>query len=222
MSLRVTILSSFSLWTTKLKRDKNKCRKKTCNKVKTNQRGTTRADGHSVPLVWRADRLGSWEVLIPPPPPPPNPCGILINHWVTASSMTDLRIPQWLECQWHRSQYRIRTDFWIQNSSLLPDNNFFFQTKVRWSTKILRMQDQSFFHCTLQTYGLVWMNNIRAKRNKFTSKALVVTLKKKLTCIINHFSRLFLHFPDFFQVWKIAGQISWLFQKFKTLYEPCQ
>ena len=30
------------------------------------------------------------------------------------------------------------------------------------------------------------------------------------------FSRLHLYFPDFFQVWKIAGQILRLF-----LYEPC-
>ena len=28
-------------------------------------------------------------------------------------------------------------------------------------------------------------------------------------------------FPDFFQVWKIAGQITRLFQEFTTLYEPC-
>ena len=30
----------------------------------------------------------------------------------------------------------------------------------------------------------------------------------------------YLHFPDFFQVWKISGQISRPFQGFKTLYEP--
>ena len=29
-------------------------------------------------------------------------------------------------------------------------------------------------------------------------------------------------FPDFFQAWKIAGQISALFQELKTLYEPCK
>ena len=33
-------------------------------------------------------------------------------------------------------------------------------------------------------------------------------------------SRLYLYFQDFFQVWKIAGQILGLFQEFKTLYEP--
>ena len=31
---------------------------------------------------------------------------------------------------------------------------------------------------------------------------------------------LYLHLPDFYQVWKIAGQISRLFQEFKTLCEP--
>ena len=35
-----------------------------------------------------------------------------------------------------------------------------------------------------------------------------------------HFYRLNLHFPDFSQVWKIAGQR--LFQEFKALYEPWQ
>ena len=37
-----------------------------------------------------------------------------------------------------------------------------------------------------------------------------------------HFPRLYLYFPDFFQVWEIAGQIWSLFQEFKTLYEPCK
>ena len=45
-----------------------------------------------------------------------------------------------------------------------------------------------------------------------------MALKKKLD--FDHFSRLYLHFPDFFQVWTIAGQISRLSQEFKTLYEP--
>ena len=48
---------------------------------------------------------------------------------------------------------------------------------------------------------------------------LVVALKKKLKTF-NHFSRLYLHFLGYFQVWKIAGQISRLFQEFKTLHEP--
>lgn len=32
----------------------------------------------------------------------------------------------------------------------------------------------------------------------------------------------FIIFPDFFHIWKIALQISWLrlYQEFKTLYEP--
>ena len=35
-----------------------------------------------------------------------------------------------------------------------------------------------------------------------------------------HFSRPYLHFPGFFQVRKMAGQISRLFQEYKTLYKP--
>ena len=69
------------------------------------------------------------------------------------------------------------------------------------------------FHDAVKTYGLDW---IRFDQNekKITYKALVVGLKKKKK------SRLFNIFPDFFQVWKIAGQTSRLFQEFKTPYEP--
>ena len=31
----------------------------------------------------------------------------------------------------------------------------------------------------------------------------------------------YLYFTDFSRVWKIAGQISRLFQEFKTQYKPC-
>ena len=58
-------------------------------------------------------------------------------------------------------------------------------------------------------------------KKKITYKAFIVALKKKIK--LNTFLRFFqdyLHFPDFFQVWKISGQISRLFQGFKTLYEP--
>ena len=51
-------------------------------------------------------------------------------------------------------------------------------------------------------------------------KALGIALKKKVKTF-HHFSRLYRHFLDFFQVWKISGQISRLFQEFKTLYKPC-
>ena len=146
MSLRLTILSSFSLSTTKLKRDKNKCRKKTCNKVKTNQRGTTRTDGHSVPLVWSAERLRSWEVLIPPPPPPPLLVGYL--------SITGLLPVVWQIYEFHSDSNvngtEVNTGFVQIFGSKIQ---VFFQTQGRWSTEILRMQEQSFFHCTLQTYG---------------------------------------------------------------------
>ena len=56
---------------------------------------------------------------------------------------------------------------------------------------------------------------------KFTYKALVVALEKKLKTF-HHFSGLYLHFPNLFQVWKTAGQISRFLQEFKTLYQPCR
>jgi len=69
-----------------------------------------------------------------------------------------------------------------------------------------KMQEQSFFHD-------------KQDKKKFTIKHLL-SLSKKLKTFY-HFSRLYLNFPEFCQVWKIAGQISRLFQEFKTLYEPC-
>ena len=83
------------------------------------------------------------------------------------------------------------------------------------------MQEQSFFIVRCKHTGKFEWIRFEQNKENFISKALVVALKKKLKTY-NHFSRLYLHFPDFFQVWKIAGQTSWLFQKFKTLYEPCQ
>ena len=54
---------------------------------------------------------------------------------------------------------------------------------------------------------------------KTKKKVFAVALKKKIKTFY-HFSKLCFCFPDFFQVWKIAGQISRLFQEFKTLCEP--
>ena len=56
------------------------------------------------------------------------------------------------------------------------------------------MQEQSFFHGVLQTYGRDWIRFDKGEK-KFTYKAFVVALKKKL-----NFRRLHLYFPDFFQV----------------------
>ena len=45
-------------------------------------------------------------------------------------------------------------------------------------------------------------------------------MKKKKQTNKNNFSRTYIYIADFFQVWKVAGQISSLFHEFKTLYEP--
>jgi len=53
----------------------------------------------------------------------------------------------------------------------------------------------------------------------FTCEALLFKKKKKeKKRIFTLFSNLY--FPDFFRVWKIAGQIPRLFQELKTLYKP--
>ena len=53
-----------------------------------------------------------------------------------------------------------------------------------------------------------------------TYEAVVVALQKKKTLLKYYFCTLFLYCQDFYQVWKIAGQISRLFQEFKTLFQP--
>ena len=60
------------------------------------------------------------------------------------------------------------------------------------------------------------IENDLTNRKKISLVKQLLQLEKKIFTI---FSRLY--FPDFFQVQKIAGQISRLFQEFKTLYEPC-
>ena len=65
------------------------------------------------------------------------------------------------------------------------------------------MQEQSFSYDVMQTYGRVWIRFEKKKNEKkFTYTVLVVALKAK------HKSRIFTIFPEFFQVWKIAGQDS--------------
>ena len=46
------------------------------------------------------------------------------------------------------------------------------------------------------------------------------TVKLFLECVVVKKLRQCLHFPDFFQVLKIAGRILRFFQEFKILYEP--
>ena len=58
----------------------------------------------------------------------------------------------------------------------------------------------------------------KMKKN-FTYKVLVVALEKTQDFL--PFFQTYLHFPDFFQVWKTAGEISRLFQEFETLRETC-
>ena len=63
------------------------------------------------------------------------------------------------------------------------------------------MQEQRFFHNSMQTFRRDW---IRFGRNE------------KKNSLLKHSSST----QDVFQVWKIAGQISRLCQEFNTLYEP--
>ena len=57
-------------------------------------------------------------------------------------------------------------------------------------------------------------------KKNFTSLWSTCCSFQKNSRLFTIFSRLYLYFPDFFQVWKIARPISRIFQEFKTLYEP--
>ena len=61
------------------------------------------------------------------------------------------------------------------------------------------MREQSFLHDMQARFDKIWPTRKEKKR------------------IFTLFSNLY--FPDFFQVWKIAGQIPRLFHEFKTLYK---
>ena len=74
------------------------------------------------------------------------------------------------------------------------------------------------------------LSTMRCKRTCTGKIEHDLTSRKKISLVkhllqlsknfLQFFSGLFLCFSDFFQVCKIAGQISRLFQEFKTLYEP--
>ena len=70
-------------------------------------------------------------------------------------------------------------------------------------------------HLYCKCTGEIGYDLTKTKQNS-TYKPLVVAMK------INSFFQTLSLFPDFFKVWKIAGQISILFQEFKTLYDPCE
>ena len=110
--------------------------------------------------------------------------------------------------------------FWIYYfktfSRLFPSNNFFFHSQH------YQIDDRDLKETEEQSFFSWYAVNVRARLSKIwpiqkrchlKSTSLVAAFKKTW--------RLHFYFPDFFQVWKIAGQILRLFQEFTTLYEPC-
>ena len=94
-----------------------------------------------------------------------------------------------------------------------PTSRLFLDSRLsnRWS--IETFAGTKLFCWCPASYGWHW---IRFDQNKKKNS------KKKYIKTFHYFSRLYLYFPDFFQVWKIAGQIWRHFQEFKTRYKPCQ
>ena len=76
---------------------------------------------------------------------------------------------------------------------------FFFQTQGyqigRWSKETVKKKGTKLFRDPLQMYGWHWIRFNHNEKN-FNYKALVIALKKKIRTFY-HFSRLYLHFPDF-------------------------
>ena len=58
-------------------------------------------------------------------------------------------------------------------------------------------------------------------RVNFDQHKNISPVKHLIIKTFSHFIKTYPDFPDFFRVWKIAGQILRLSQELKTLYEPC-
>ena len=120
--------------------------------------------------------------------------------------------------------FRVHTEFWTQNSRLLPDV-FPIHESISPDSRLSnrssietfeKTQEPSFFYGALQTYCnhgamgtktimkvlILWLNVLATGEielttgKKFTDQALFVAIKKLQT--LNYFSRLYLHFQDFF------------------------
>lgn len=83
----------------------------------------------------------------------------------------------------------------------------------RWSIETSKNAGaKSFFMMCCKRYRRDWIRIYQNEKKKTFIKHLLWLWKKR--------QDFFTIFPDFFQVWKTAGQISNLFQDFKILYEP--
>ena len=89
----------------------------------------------------------------------------------------------------------------------------------RLKRDLKNMQEQSVFMMLCKCTGWDWITFDKKEKNSFI-KHLLQHWKEKKHKTFHHFSGLYLHFPNLFQVWKTAGHISRFLQEFKTLYEP--
>ena len=108
--------------------------------------------------------------------------------------------------------------------TFFQNNNFFFQIRLKVIKYLIntdlkkKKRDKAFLTMHSKMYGQDWIR-FDQKKIKLPLQTTCCTYENKLKTF-HHFSRLRLHSPDFFQVWKIAGQISMLSQEFKTMYKP--
>ena len=115
--------------------------------------------------------------------------------------------------------------FSIQNSRLFPDffqnNNLFFQTQgYQIADRKRPLKKKRRNKAFSQTCRRDWIRFDQHEK-KFTSEGLLVRLSKKRKTFYHFFKTLPL-FSRLFPGLENAGQISRLFQEFKTLYEPCR
>ena len=88
---------------------------------------------------------------------------------------------------------------------------------------IRKLRKQRFFHDELQTYRRDWIRLTKMKKNSLIKNLLLALKKKKIKLLtFYHFSRLPLHFPNFFTgLENCWANFETFFQEFKALYEPC-
>ena len=72
-----------------------------------------------------------------------------------------------------------------------------------------------------QNFSLEAAANVRARLRRFDQNEKKNTLMKLLAIFFTIYPDFISIFQAFSQVWKIPGQISRLFQEFKSMYEPC-
>ena len=111
-----------------------------------------------------------------------------------------------------QDSYRFLDPKFESFATFFQSNNFFFQTQGRWSTEILRMQEQSFFIVRCKHTGKFEWITFEQNEENFISKALLVALEKKN-------SRPITIFPDFISIFQTFSRCGKLLGKLHDFFK---